>query len=174
MYIYLKLYVCRWKAAFQSFIKVLLTVCRWHCKICSISILLSPTLPSLLIHVDLQPHYHSTGDASSVLHTNTCHLSSCPLPPLFCPPDHALSLHGTIFIFIHLHATPLLSKSCQYFLLLSFHLFSFYPELSISPLLHHSFQCPLLFFFIYPPCSTPQDGADFTHLQGSMEGYAHL
>lgn len=141
------------KVAFQSFINLLLTVCRWHCMICSISLLLASTLPSLLLYVDLQLHYHSTGDASSVLHTNTCLVflssSSSILSPRslsFPQSIHWMdgSFHPSI-LSLHLHACCL---KTQYFLLLSFHLFSFYPALSISPLLHHSFQCPLLFFFI--------------------------
>lgn len=87
---------------------ILVSVCRWHCMICSISLVYPPTLPSLLLYVDLQPHYHITADAYSVLHITTC-LDFLSSSSAVLSTQSLSFLYSTIFIFIHLHATPLLS-----------------------------------------------------------------
>lgn len=100
---------------------ILVIVSRWHCMICLISLLHSPSLPSLFLHVDLQPHYHSTGNAitsplvflstsSSVLFPRSLSLPS-PSPPC----KH-----------IHFHPSPILPcLETQFFCCFSFTCFMF-------------------------------------------------
>ncbi len=80
---------------------ILVIVCRWHCMICFISLLHSPSLPSLFLHVDPQPHYHSMGNAitSPLVFLST---SSSVLFPqtLSLPPCHH----------IHFHPSPILPQ----------------------------------------------------------------